>query len=125
MAPPGKTRKACRGRQTVKKVPSSRHVRMDGTHTGKFGAESVRAALRRVHGSALNFVPRGIPGGKNFCRATARRNGFPLERGAFATRWNAPFLSAQAEGRGALLRLRLGGHVFGGNDGHPGAGRWW
>ena len=31
---------------------------MDGTHTGKFGAESVRAALRRVRGSALNFVPR-------------------------------------------------------------------
>ena len=28
--------------QTVEKVPSSRHVRMDGTHTGKFGAESVR-----------------------------------------------------------------------------------
>src|SRR5699024_4866714 len=26
----------------AKKVPSSRHVRMDGTHTGKFGAESVR-----------------------------------------------------------------------------------
>ena len=65
------------------KVPSSRHVRMDGTHTGKFGAESVRAALRRVRGSALNFVPREIPGGKNFCRATARRNGFPLERADF------------------------------------------
>ena len=28
--------------QTVKKVPSSRHVRMDGTHTGKLSAESVR-----------------------------------------------------------------------------------
>ena len=25
-----------------RKVPSSRHVRMDGTHTGKFAAESVR-----------------------------------------------------------------------------------
>jgi len=32
---------------------------MDGTHTGKLSAESVRAALRRVRGSALNFVPRG------------------------------------------------------------------
>src|SRR5699024_6984247 len=63
-----------------KKVPSSRHVRMDGTHTGKLSAESVRAALRRVHGSALNFVPRGIPGGRNFCPAYAGRNGFPLER---------------------------------------------
>ena len=73
-------------KRPVKKVPSSRHVRMDGTHTGKFGAESVRAALRRVRGSAPNFVPRGIPGGRNFCRATARRNGFPLERVAFATR---------------------------------------
>src|SRR5699024_283640 len=31
--------------QTVKKVPSSRHVRMDGTPTGKFSAESVRAAF--------------------------------------------------------------------------------
>src|SRR5699024_11234903 len=59
---------------------------MDGTHTGKFGAESVRAALRRVRGSAPNFVPRGIPGGRNFCPAHAGRNGFPLERVAFATR---------------------------------------
>ena len=41
---------------SVKKVPSSRHVRMDGTHTGKFGAESVRGPLGRVRGSALNFV---------------------------------------------------------------------
>src|SRR5699024_5214960 len=74
------------GRQPVKKVPSSRHVRMDGTHTGKFGDESVRAALRRVRGSAPNFVPRGILGGRNFCPAYAGRNGFPLKRGAFATR---------------------------------------
>src|SRR5699024_7343232 len=63
-----------------KKVPSSRHVRMDGTHTGKLSAESVRAAVRRVGGSALNLVPRGIPGGRNFCPAYAGRNGFPLER---------------------------------------------
>ena len=61
----------------TKKVPSSRHVRMDGTHTGKLSAESVRAALRRVRGSALNFVPRGILGGRNFCPAYAGRNGFP------------------------------------------------
>ena len=73
-------------KQTVKKVPTGRHARTVGTHTGKFGAESVRAALRRVRGSAPNFVPRGILGGRNFCRATARRNGFPLKRGAFATR---------------------------------------
>src|SRR5699024_8443987 len=72
--------------QTVNKVPSGRHVRTVGTHTGKFGAESVRAALRRVRGSAPNFVPRGILGGRNFCRATARRNGSPLKRVAKATR---------------------------------------
>ena len=33
-----------------------------------------------------DLVPRGIPGGRNFCPAYAGRNGFPLERGAFATR---------------------------------------
>ena len=38
---------------------------MVGTHTGKLSAESVRAALRRVRGSALNFVPRD-------CEAEAR-----------------------------------------------------
>src|SRR5699024_5139308 len=32
---------------------------MDGTHTGKLSVESVRAALRRVRGSALNFVEKG------------------------------------------------------------------
>ena len=52
--------------QTVKKVPSSRHVRMDGTHTGKFCAESVRAALRRVRGSAQKFCPQGDTRGKEF-----------------------------------------------------------
>src|SRR5699024_8389863 len=50
---------------------------MDGTHTGKFSAESVRAALRRVRGSALNFVPRGIPGGRNFCPAQQAEMGSP------------------------------------------------
>ena len=44
--------------QTIKKVLSSRHVRMDRTHTGKFDGESVRAALWRVRGSTANFVPR-------------------------------------------------------------------
>src|SRR5699024_4179194 len=73
--------------QTIKQVPTGRHARTVGTHTGKLSAESVRAALRRVRGSALNFVPRGIPGGRNFCPAYAGRNGFPLERVAFATRW--------------------------------------
>src|SRR5699024_4177099 len=62
----------------VKKVPPGRHVRTGGTHTGKFCSGSVRA--QRVRGSGQNFVPRRIPGGRNFCRAYARRNGFPLER---------------------------------------------
>ena len=90
---------------------------MDGTHTGKFGAESVRgrkaecmvqrqilspgaAAAKRVQwtkqrataGAALRFSQAATRhenrlsarelGGRNFCRATARRNGFPLNRGA-------------------------------------------
>ena len=71
------------GCEIVKKVPTGRHARTVGTHTGKFGAESVRAALRRVRGSAPNFVPRGIPGGRNFCPAYAGRNGSPLERVVF------------------------------------------
>ena len=108
--------------QTAKKVPSSRHVRMDGTHTGKLSAESVRgrkaecavqrsilspgtAKLRRVQrtkqpkrsrGSGLPFASplrraqqkqgTATTRGKEFLSCTAGRNGFPLERGAFATR---------------------------------------
>ena len=49
--------------------------------TATFGAESVRAVLRRVRGSVPNFVPRGILGGRNFCPAYAGRNGFPLDIG--------------------------------------------
>src|SRR5699024_2699956 len=56
----------CVRRSDRAKVPPSWHVQMGGTHTGKFSAESVRAALRRVRGSALNFVPGGILGGRNF-----------------------------------------------------------
>ena len=58
-----------------RKVPSSRHVRMDGTHTGKFAAESVQAALRRVRGSAANFVPRGSGGEAHPVDETASRRG--------------------------------------------------
>ena len=68
-----------------------RHVRMDGTHTGKLSAESVRAALRRVRGSALNFVEKGDTRGEGFLSCAAGRNGSPLERGAFATRWKRAF----------------------------------
>ena len=90
-------------KQTVKKVPTGRHARTVGTHTGKLSAESVRAALRRVRGSALNFVPRGIPGGRNFCPAYAGRNGFPLERVAKATRKKPPRFTPQG------FRLREAG----------------
>src|SRR5699024_1507518 len=76
----------CAGPQPVKKVPSSRHVRMDGTHTGKLSVESVRAALRRVRGSALNFVEKGDTRGEGFLSCAAGRNGSPLERVAFAAR---------------------------------------
>ncbi len=119
-------------RQAVKKVPSSRHVRMDGTPTGKFGAESVRAALRRVRGSAPNFVPRGIPGGRNFCPAYAGRNGFPLERVAFATRCKtAPssvdtvegaVLSFQGPGRLTSCRCGGAGRRCRGGSARPGSG---
>src|SRR5699024_3675455 len=51
---------------------------------------------RATAGAALRFSQalarrenwlsaRGL-GGRNFCRAAARRNGFPLKRGAFAAR---------------------------------------
>ena len=42
--------------------------------------ERVCEPTGRVRGSTANFVPRRILGGKNFCPATAGRNGFPLER---------------------------------------------
>ena len=56
--------------------------------TCAYGRDTYREICRRecaspsgrVHGSAANFVPRGILGGRNFCRANARRNGFPLKR---------------------------------------------
>ena len=50
-----------------------------------------------MRGSALNFVPRGIPGGRNFCSATAGRNGFPLERVVFRhAKTPGPRLGGQA-----------------------------
>ena len=64
----------------IQKVPSADMWRMDGTHTGKFGAESVRAALRRCARFSAKFCPQGDTRGRNFCPATAGRNGFPLER---------------------------------------------
>ena len=69
-----------RGLRIVKKSPSRT--------TCAYGWDTYREICRRecarlqsrVRGSAANFVPRGILGGRNFCRATARRNGFPLKR---------------------------------------------
>src|SRR5699024_7331889 len=87
--------------QTVEKVPSSRHVRMDGTHTGKFGAESVRAALRRVRGSAPNFVPRD-------CEAEAR----PADETA----------EAEQGQRSAFCKPAATGAAKAGNRNHQGEG---
>src|SRR5699024_6441968 len=84
-----------------KKVPSSRHVRMDGTHTGKLSAESVRAALRRVRGSALNFVPRD-------CEAEAR----PADETA----------EAEQGQRSAFCKPAATGAAKAGNRNHQGEG---
>src|SRR5699024_7804764 len=48
--------------QTVKKVPSSRHVRMDGTHTGKLSAESVRGRKAECAVQRSILSPGGYQG---------------------------------------------------------------
>ena len=88
-------------KQTVKKVPTGRHARTVGTHTGKFGAESVRAALRRVRGSALNFVPRD-------CEAEAR----PADETA----------EAEQGQRSAFCKPAATGAAKAGNRNHQGEG---
>src|SRR5699024_9440029 len=88
-------------RSLSKKVPSSRHVRMDGTHTGKLSAESVRAALRRVRGSVLNFVPRD-------CEAEAR----PADETA----------EAEQGQRSAFCKPAATGAAKAGNRNHQGEG---
>ena len=132
MPPPSAASERQTNQQTVKQVPTGRHARTVGTPTGKLSAESVRAALRRVRGSALNFVPRGIPGGRNFCPAYAGRNGFPLERVAFATRCKtAPssvdtvegaVLSFQGPGRLTSCRCGGAGRRCRGGSARPGSG---
>ena len=74
---------------------------MDGTHTGKLSAESVRAALRRVHGSALNFVPRD-------CEAEAR----PADETA----------EAEQGQRSAFCKPAATGAAKAGNRNHQGEG---
>ena len=74
---------------------------MDGTHTGKFSAESVRAALRRVRGSALNFVPRD-------CEAEAR----PADETA----------EAEQGQRSAFCKSAATGAAKAGNRNHQGEG---
>ena len=49
-------------RKLSKKVPSSRHVRMDGTHTGKFGAESVRGRKAECAVQRQILSPGGYQG---------------------------------------------------------------
>ncbi len=46
----------------LKKVRAGRHARTARTHTGKWGAGSVRAARRPVRGSASHFVQKGVLG---------------------------------------------------------------
>ena len=46
----------------LKKVRAGRHARTARTHTGKWGAGSVRAAGRPVRGSAPHFVQKGVLG---------------------------------------------------------------
>ena len=48
--------------QTVKKVPSSRHARMDGTHTGKLSAESVRGRKAECAVQRSILSPGGYQG---------------------------------------------------------------
>src|SRR5699024_11983284 len=58
-------------RQTGKKVPSSRHVRMDGTHTGKLSAESVRGRKAECAVQRSILSPGGYQGeeiGRAACR---------------------------------------------------------
>src|SRR5699024_10409526 len=74
---------------------------MDGTHTGKLSAESVRAALRRVRGSALNFVPRD-------CEAEAR----PADETA----------EAEQGQRSAFCKTAATGAAKAGNRNHQGEG---
>src|SRR5699024_8911750 len=74
---------------------------MDGTHTGKLSAESVRAALRRVRGSALNFVPRD-------CEAEAR----PADETA----------EAEQGQRSAFCKPAATGAAKAGNRNHQGEG---
>src|SRR5699024_2831781 len=88
-------------KQTVKKVPTGRHARTVGTHTGKLSAESVRAALRRVRGSALNFVPRD-------CEAEAR----PADETA----------EAEQGQRSAFCKPAATGAAKAGNRNHQGEG---
>ena len=66
--------------EASKKVTTGRHVRTVVTHTGKFGAESVRG--RQAECAVLRWIlsKRGILGGENFCHAAARRNWFTLKR---------------------------------------------
>ena len=53
------------------------------THTGKFGAESVRGRKAECAIQRQILSKRGILGGKEFLTCAAGRNGFPLERVVF------------------------------------------
>ena len=63
-------------------VPRDREVEarpVDETASRRWRSAPIFAARERLRKSAKRKRIRG----RNFCRATARRNGFPLKRGVF------------------------------------------
>ena len=59
----------------------------------------------------LNFVPRGILGGRNFCPAYAGRNGFPLKRARGTQIEVSPIAGVAAYTESAFLPLYCSGVV--------------
>ena len=59
----------------------------------------------------LNFVPRGILGGRNFCPAYAGRNGFPLKRARGTQIEVSPIAWVAAYTESAFLPLCCSGVV--------------
>ena len=59
----------------------------------------------------LNFVPRGILGGRNFCPAYAGRNGFPLKRARGTQIEVSPITGVAACTESAFLPLCCSGVV--------------
>ena len=69
----------------------------------------------------LNFVPRGILGGRNFCPAYAGRNGFPLKRARGTQIEVSPIAWVAAYTESAFLPLCCSGVI---RLAHISAGSW-